>query len=79
MTKEQQAGAQALQNINTNYSQLIDQKNQQESDALLVQIKSAVAAVAQSKGLTVVFDSSVAIYAGNDVPQLVIDRLNAAK
>ncbi len=79
LTKEQQAGAQALQDINTNYSQLIDQKNQQESDALLVLIKSAVAAVAQSKGLAVVFDSSVAIYAGNDVTQLVLDRLNATK
>ena len=79
LTKEQQAGAQALQDANTNYSQLIDQKNQQESDALLVQIKAAVASVAQSKGLAIVFDSSVAIYAGNDVTQLVIDRLNAAK
>ncbi len=79
LTKEQQAGTQALTDANTNYSQMIDQKNQQESDALLVQIKAAVASVAQSKGLAIVFDSSVAIYAGNDVTQLVIDRLNAAK
>ena len=79
LTKEQQQGQQALQDIHDSYTQLLDQKNQAEADLLAADVKSAVAAVAQERNLAVVFDSSLAIYASNDVTQLVINHLNAAK
>jgi len=79
LAQEQQNGQQVLQSVADTYKQAIDQRNQQESDAIATEIKAAVAAVAQQRGLTLVFDSSVAIYAANDITPLVLARLNSAK
>jgi len=77
LTQEQQASQQILQDIANNYKNLLDAKNQAASDVIAGDIKAAVATVAQEKGLTVVFDSSLAIYATNDVTDLVLTKLNA--
>ncbi len=79
LTQEQQNGQQVLQTVADSYKQAIDQRNQQVSDAITAEIRAAVAAVAQQRGLTVVFDSSVAIYAANDVTPQVLTRLNSGK
>jgi Skp family chaperone for outer membrane proteins len=77
LSQEQQASQQILQDVADNYKQQLDAKNQAASDVIAGDIKAAVAAVAQQKGLTVVFDSSLAIYATNDVTALVLAKLNA--
>ena len=39
-------------------------------------MKEAIAAVAQQRGLAVVFDSKLALYTANDVTDDVLKRLN---
>jgi len=79
LTQEQQAGQAALNDIRDNYQQQLDQQNQTLSASINADIRVAVAAVAKQQGITVVFDSSVAIYAANDVTQAVITKLGGSK
>ena len=78
LTDEQQAGAQAVQTIHDDYIQRLNQQNDQVEHETLDDIRSAVAAVAKQKGLSVVFDGDVAIYTANDITQAVIAKLNGA-
>jgi Skp family chaperone for outer membrane proteins len=78
LTQEQQASQQALQQVGDSYKQTLDAQNQQQSQQLEDQVRVAVAAVAKKKGLAVVFDSSLAIYASNDVTQEVLAQLNGS-
>jgi len=79
LTDEQQNGAQALQAVQDDYRQRLEQQNQQLNQQSLDEIRDAVASVAKQKGLTVVFDASVAIYTANDITQAVINKLNGSK
>lgn len=56
------------QELNTRREEMINQ--------MLQEIRKAVAAVAQEKGLAVVFDSSFVLFASNDITSDVIRRLN---
>ncbi|HEX5324361.1 MAG TPA: OmpH family outer membrane protein [Capsulimonadaceae bacterium] len=78
LTDEQQSGAQALQAVQDDYRQRLEAQNQQMNQQSLDDIRAAVAAVAKQKGLTVVFDASVAIYSANDITQAVITKLNGS-
>jgi Skp family chaperone for outer membrane proteins len=78
LTQEQQNSQQILQDAGNDYKQQLDAKNQAVSDGIEAEIRAAVASVAQAKGLTLVLDSSLAIYASNDVTQLVLTKLNNA-
>ena len=79
LTQQQQAGQQALQDIADSYRQQLDQKNQQLSADIAADIKVAVAAVAKQQGISVVFDSTVAIYTSTDLTQAVITKLGGTK
>ena len=46
------------------------------SDELLKQIRTAVATVAKQKDVSIVFNSQVALYAGNDITDAVVNVLN---
>jgi Skp family chaperone for outer membrane proteins len=76
LTKEQQDSQEIFQNIADGYKAQVqaasDKNNLQLSDAL----KQAIAAVAQQKGLAVVFDSNVALYTSNDITEDVTKRFN---
>jgi Skp family chaperone for outer membrane proteins len=76
LTEEQQNGAAALQAVHDDYSQRLSQQSDQVDQQTLDDIRAAVAAVAKQKGLSVVFDASVAIYTANDITQAVINKLN---
>lgn len=78
LTQEQQNGQTALQSISDGYKQTLDERQQTASEKIADEVRVAVASVAQSKGLTVVFDSSLAIYAQNDVTAAVLAKLNAS-
>jgi len=78
-TQQQQQGQQALQDIADTYRQTLDQKNQALSADIASDIRAAVADVAKKQGITVVFDSSVAIYASTDLTPLVITKLGGTK
>jgi len=69
-------GTQALQAIHDDYSQRLNQQSDQVDQQTLDDIRSAVAAIAKQKGLSVVFDSTYAIYTANDITQAVIAKLN---
>ncbi|MCS6949042.1 MAG: OmpH family outer membrane protein [Armatimonadota bacterium] len=56
------------QELNTRREEMINQ--------MLQEIRKAVAAIAQEKGLSVVFDSAMVLYAANDITSDVIRRLN---
>lgn len=56
------------QQLNTRRDEMINQ--------MLQDIRKAVAAIAQEKGLAVVFDSTQVLYASNDITSDVIKRLN---
>lgn len=79
LTQQQQAGQQALQDIADDYRQQLDQKNQAMSADIASDIKAAVAVVAKQQGITVVFDSSVALYTSIDLTQAVITKLGGSK
>jgi Skp family chaperone for outer membrane proteins len=79
LTQQQAAGQTALQEVADNYRSALDQKNQQMSADIAADIRVAVAAVAKQQGISVVFDSSVAIYATNDLTQAVINKLGGTK
>jgi Skp family chaperone for outer membrane proteins len=79
LTQQQAAGKQALSDVGDSYQQKLDQQNQQLSAQIADDIRVAVAAVAKQDGISVVFDSSVAIYASVDLTQTVITKLGGAK
>lgn len=47
-----------------------------EQDALMKNIRAAIAKVAEQKGLSIVFSSDVALYAGTDITPQVVTELN---
>jgi len=79
LTGEQQNGQAALQTIADSFKQQLSDQDQQQSTQLESDVRAAVASVAEQKGLAVVFDSSLAIYASNDVTAQVISKLNSDK
>jgi Skp family chaperone for outer membrane proteins len=79
LTNEQTNGQQALQSIADGFKQQLSDQDQQQSANLEADVRAAVASVAEQKGLAVVFDSSLAIYASNDVTAAVIAKLNGTK
>jgi Skp family chaperone for outer membrane proteins len=67
---------QAFANKKEESSNKLDQLIKDNSDRLLKNVRSAIAKVAEQKGLTIVFNSEVAPYAGTDITQPVISELN---
>lgn len=57
-------------------SQQFDRFGTSQQDDLMKNIKSAIAKVAEQKGLSIVFSSDVALYAGTDITPQVVSELN---
>jgi Skp family chaperone for outer membrane proteins len=76
LTKEQQDGQQVLQGVADAYNAQVQAANDKLGAQLQDTVRQAIAAVAQQKGLSVVFDSGVAYYTANDITDEVTKRLN---
>jgi Skp family chaperone for outer membrane proteins len=76
LTKEQQDGQQVLQGVADSYNAQVQATNDKLAAQLQDTVRQAVAAVAQQKGLSVVFDSGVAYYTANDITDEVAKRLS---
>jgi Skp family chaperone for outer membrane proteins len=57
-------------------SQQFDRFGTAQQDDLMKNIKAAIAKVAEQKGLSIVFSSDVALYAGTDITPQVVTELN---
>jgi Skp family chaperone for outer membrane proteins len=76
LTDAEQKGQQALKNLNDEFAKRVDARDVELSNKTVASIKSIIAKVAQDKGISVVFDSKVAIYTANDITADVIKQLN---
>ena len=73
---EYQASQAALQKIGDQYQAQIKTLSDKDTADFTQDVKAAISAVAKQQGLTVVFDSSVAIYTSNDITDEVVKRIN---
>jgi len=76
LTTQLQAGQQALQEISASYTAQVQAEQDRLSARLSDQVKVAIAAVAQQRGLAAVFNSQYAVYTSNDITDEVLKRLN---
>lgn len=76
LTSEHQAGQQALQEINDEYQDQFNAQRDKVTGDFADQIRTVIGQIAKEKGISVVFDSSVAIYTTNDITDEVLARLN---
>lgn len=76
LTTQLQGGQQALQEISASYTAQVQAEQDRLSARLSDQVKAAIAAVAQQRGLAAVFNSQYAVYTANDITDDVLKRLN---
>jgi len=76
LTAQAQAGQQVLQDISAGYTAQLQAQQARLGGQLSDQVKAAISAVAQQRGLAVIFDSTLAIYSANDITDDVLKRLN---
>lgn len=76
LTTQLQGGQQALQEISASYTTQVQAEQDKLSARLSDQVKAAIAAVAQQRGLAAVFNSQYAVYTANDITEEVLRRLN---
>jgi Skp family chaperone for outer membrane proteins len=76
LTDSEQKGQQALKNVNDDFAKRVDAREVELTNKTVATIRGVVAKVAQDKGLSVVFDSKVAVYTANDITADVIKQIN---
>lgn len=76
LTSQYQTGQAALQEIGDGYQEQLKSLNDKDTAEFTQSVKEAIAAVAQQKGLSVVFDSNLAVYTTNDITEDVVKRIN---
>lgn len=76
LTSQYQAGQAALQEIGDGYQTQLKKLSDQDNTEFTQSVKEAIAAVAQQKGLSVVFTSDIAVYTTNDITEDVVKRIN---
>ena len=76
LASQYKAGQDALQKISDQYQNQLKTLNEKDATEFTVDVKEAIAAVAKQQGITVVFDSSVAVYTSNDITDEVVKRIN---
>ena len=76
LSAEYQAGQAALQKISDQYQGQLKTLNEKDAAEFTQDVKAAISSVAKQQGLTVVFDSSVAVYTSNDITDEVVKRIN---
>jgi|JRYG01.1.fsa_nt_gb Skp family chaperone for outer membrane proteins len=65
-----------LQKLNEELNQQMQQRVDATGDRLMQKFKAAVQKVAEQKGITLVFNSQVVLYAGSDLTAAVLKELN---
>lgn len=68
-----------LASLNENLRNTMKQTTDAKRGELLKQVRAAIKIIAEQKGITIVFDSGVAPYAGTDITQAVVNELNKGK
>ncbi len=76
LTGQYQAGQAALQEIGDGYQAQLKKLSDQDNTEFTQSVKEAIAAVAQQRGLSVVFTSDIAVYTTNDITEDVVKRIN---
>lgn len=76
LTTQYQAGQAALQEIGDGYQAQLKKLSDQDNTEFTQSVKEAISAVAQQKGLSVVFTSDIAVYTANDITDDVVKKLN---
>lgn len=76
LTESQQRGEQSMKAVADGLRERLEQRDVQNINKILLDIKGVIGKVAQEKGLTVVFDSKVAVYTANDITADVVKQLN---
>lgn len=76
LTDQYQRGQQALQDVGADYQAQLKALSDKDSAAFTLSVREAIAAVAQQRGLAVVFTSDVAVYTANDITEDVVKRIN---
>jgi len=76
LTTEYDSGKAALQEIGDGYQAQLKALQEKDNTEFTQSVKEAIAAVAQQKGLSVVFDSAIAVYTTNDITADVVKRIN---
>lgn len=76
LTAAENRNRENLARIQDDYEQQLNARRDEMINQMLQEIRKAVAAVAQEKGLAVVFDSTQVLFASNDITNDVIRRLN---
>lgn len=76
LTAIENRNKEALLQKQDQFEQELNTRREEMVSQMLQEIRKAVAAVAQEKGLALVFDSAFVLYASNDITSDVIRRLN---
>ncbi len=76
LTSQYEAGKAALTDIGDGYQAQLKALQEKDNTEFTQNVKEAIAAVAQQKGLSVVFDSNLAVYTTNDITADVVKRIN---
>lgn len=76
LTALENRNREAVLQLQEQFEQQLENRRNEMINQMLQEIRKAVAAVAQEKGLAVVFDSTQVLFASNDITNDVIRRLN---
>ncbi|MDQ2801118.1 MAG: OmpH family outer membrane protein, partial [Armatimonadota bacterium] len=76
LTTRYKTGQQALQEIGDGYQAQLKTLSDKDNTEFTQAVREAIAAVAQQKGLSVVFTSDIAVYTTNDITDDVVKRIN---
>ncbi len=76
LTRQYESGKTALQEVGDGYQGQLKALSDKDNTDFTQSVKEAIAAVAQQRGLSVVFTSDVAVYTTNDITDDVVKRIN---
>ena len=76
LSSQYEVGKEALQKIGDDYQAQLKALSDKDNADFTQSVREAIAAVAQQRGLAVVFTSDIAVYTANDISDEVVKRLN---
>jgi Skp family chaperone for outer membrane proteins len=76
LTDARSKGAAALQGAMGDYEKQLDERQKQVGQQIVDEIRTAIGRVAKARGLVLVLDGALALYASNDITADVLKELN---
>jgi Skp family chaperone for outer membrane proteins len=76
LTSQYETGKAALQEVGDGYQEQLKTLSDKDNADFTQSVKDAIIAVAQQRGLSVVFTSDIAVYTANDITDDVVKRIN---